>query len=85
MPLTDHQGDAGGRAMPARKAWDDAGGPADSSDDEHGPLSRIIDEIASLREENSDLRGRVRRLESRSGRGIMHPCESSDDMTPRSL
>ena len=84
MPLTDHQGDTGGCAMPDHKARRDAGWAAGGNDNNHDMLSQIIDEIASLREENDDLRGRVRRLEARSGRGIMHPSEFSDGMSPRS-
>lgn len=84
MPLTDHQGDTGGCAMPDHKAGGDAGWTAEAIDNDHTLISQIIDEIASLREENDDLRGRVRRLEARSGRGIMHPSEFSDGMSPRS-
>lgn len=84
MPLTNHQGDTGGRAVPDRKARQEAGWTAEAMDNDHDRFSQIIDEIASLREQNDDLRSRVRRLEARSGRGIMHPSEFSDDMTPRS-
>lgn len=84
MPLTDHQGDNGGRAMPDRKARQDAGWTPGSSKVIHDMFSQISDAIASLREENDDLRGRVRRLEARSGRGIMHPSEFSDGVSPGS-
>ena len=84
MPLTDHQGDTGGRAMPERKTRQDAGWAAGSSETVPDMFAQIRDEIASLREENGDLRGRVRRLEARSGRGIMHPSDFSDGVCPRS-
>lgn len=84
MALTDHQGDPGGRAVPDRKARQEAGWTAGAIYHNDDIFSRIIDEIASLREENDDLRGRVRRLEARSGRGIMHPSEFSDGLSPRS-
>jgi hypothetical protein len=45
-------------------------------------FARIIDEIARLREDDDDLRRRVRRLEARSGRGVLRPSESSEGMTP---
>ena len=80
MPLTNHQGDA----VPDRKARQDSGWTAGAITNDQDMLSQIIAEIASLREENGDLLGRVRRLEARSGRGIMHPSEFSDGMTPRS-
>lgn len=83
MPLTDHQGDTGRRAAPDREPRQDAGRPVDSIDTEHNMFSQILHEIASLREENDDLRVRVRRLEARSGRGIMHPSEFSDGVPPR--
>ena len=84
MPLTDDHGDPGSRAVSGRKARQDAGLIADSNDGDRDLFSQIIDEIAILREENDDLRVRVRRLEARSGRGIIHPSEFSDGMTPRS-
>ena len=70
MPLNDHR--SRGRAE-----WT---GP---DEEEQGMFVQIIDQIARLREENNDFRGRIRCLESRSGRGIEHPSEFSDDMTPR--
>lgn len=84
MLLTNRQGDTGGRAAPDRKARQDPGWTAEAIDNDRDMLARIIDEIAILREENDDLRGRVRRLEARSGRGIMHPSDFSDGMSPRS-
>lgn len=70
MPLNDHR---------SRR---DAEWPGP---DEEGQdiFVQIIGQIARLREENADLRGRVRRLEARLGRGVMHPSEFSDGMTPR--
>ncbi len=84
MPLTDHQGNTGERAVPDRKARQEAGWTAEASGNEQDVFGHIMDEIGRLREENDDLRGRVRRLEARSGRGIMHPSEFSDGMSPRS-
>jgi len=70
MPLNDHR-------IRRDAEWT---GP---DKEEQDMFVQIIDQIARLREENDDLRGRVRRLEARSGRGIMHPSEFSDGMTPR--
>ena len=84
MPLTDHQVDLGARAVPGRKDRQDAGWTAGAIDTDHDMFSQIFNEIASLRGENDDLRGRVRRLEARSGRGIMHPSDFSDGVSPRS-
>ena len=84
MPLTNRQGATGGRAAPDRKARQDPEWTAGAIDNDQAMLSRIVDELAILREENDDLRGRVWRLEARSGRGIMHPSEFSDGMSPRS-
>lgn len=51
-------------------------------EDAQDVLARIIDQLARLREENVDLRGRVRRLESHSGRGIIHPADFSYGSRP---
>lgn len=69
--------------MPDHKTRQDAGRATDAGGDEQDMFVLIMDEIGRLRGENDDLRCRVRRLEARSGRGIMHPSEFSDGMTPR--
>jgi hypothetical protein len=84
MPLTSHQGDMGGRAVPDHRTPQDPGRTADAGGDEQDMFDRVMEEIGRLREENDDLRCRVRRLEARSGRGIMHPSEFTDGMSPRS-
>lgn len=84
MPLTSHQDDTGGRAVPDHRTPQDAGRTADAGGNEQDMFDRIIEEIGRLRGENDDLRCRVRRLEARSGRGIMHPSEFADGMSPRS-
>lgn len=83
MSLTHHQGDE--KVNHARSQDSARRGPdADAGDNEQDMFVNIMGEIGRLREENDDLRCRVRRLEVRSGRGIMHPSEFSDGMTPRS-
>ncbi len=52
-------------------------------EEERDMYVQIIDQIARLRDESDDLRGRVRRLESHSGRGIIHPCDFSYGLGPR--
>jgi len=44
-------------------------------------LSRLQNEVNGLRAENTGLRKRVERLESRSGRGLDHPSAFTRDMT----
>ena len=51
-------------------------------EDGQAMLVQILDWIERLREENDELKLRVRRLESRSGRGIMHPSEFTDWARP---
>lgn len=69
--------------MSDHRTLPDAGWPAEASAGYEGTLLQLIDVVARLREENDELRCRIRRLESRSGRGIEHPSEFSDGMTPR--
>ena len=60
--------------MPDYKSPRDAD-QAGADEDEQDMFVQIIGQIARLREENDDLRGRVSRLESHSGRGIIHPSD----------
>ena len=41
-------------------------------------VSHLLDEVADLKQEVSGLRGRVKRLEDRSGRGPPHPSDVLD-------
>ncbi len=64
--------------MPNHRTGHEAGCTAGTPDHCHELLARVVAEVARLREENSDLRHRVRRLEARSGRGLSHPSEFLD-------
>jgi hypothetical protein len=43
------------------------------------PLARALDELAWLRTAHDELRRRVRNLEARAGRGILHPSDFYSD------
>lgn len=64
--------------MPDHRTLQEAGCSADQRDPEGDSLARVLDELARLRAENDDLRCRVRRLEARSGRGLLHPSDYAD-------
>lgn len=49
-----------------------------SRDSDEGVLSKILGELARLKNSNDDLRGRVHRLESQAGRGLVHPRDYID-------
>ena len=68
--------------MPNHRSSQDSGW-AGADVGEQGMFAQIIDQIARLLEENDDLRCRVRRLESHSGRGIVHPSEFSHGLKQR--
>ncbi len=48
MPLTDHQGNTGERAVPDRKARQEAGWTAEASGNEQDVFGHIMDEIGRL-------------------------------------
>ncbi len=51
MPLTNHQGDTGGRIMPDHKTRQDAGRTADAGGNDQDMFVLIMDEIGRLRGE----------------------------------
>ena len=70
-----HQSTGGVQVM-ADHERTQAGEQPELAEDVRDVLARITRQMDRLREENVDLRTRIHRLESRSGRGILHPSDS---------